>query len=101
MTREHDTEVLLCCLLWSRAGQEAALTAYEDRGLTLVPEHGGAVVQRAIGDGAAGQPNEVQIYRFATRAAFETFLADPRRLAMTGERERVIARTEVFPVALV
>ena len=55
-----DDQIQLCCLLWAHLGQEAGLTAYEDRVLALVPEHGGSVLQRAVSDGAAGRPHEVQ-----------------------------------------
>ncbi|MFC8796818.1 hypothetical protein ACFT2C_03720 [Promicromonospora sp. NPDC057138] len=96
-----DDQIQLCCLLWAHLGQEAGLTAYEDRVLALVPEHGGSVLQRAVSDGAAGRPHEVQLYRFASQAALDGYVADPRRAALAEERDRVVARTELFPVALV
>lgn len=100
MADDGGSPLLLCCLLWAHPGQEAGLTAYEDRVLALVPDHGGAVLQRAISDGANGRPNEVQLYRFASQVALDHYVSDPRRLALTEERDRVIARTEVFPVTL-
>jgi hypothetical protein len=93
-----DDEVLLCCLLWARDGQAAGLTAYEDAVLALIPEHGGAVVQRAQSDGADGRPHEVQLYRFGSQASLDSYIADPRRTSRADERDRVIARTELFPV---
>lgn len=93
-------QIQLCCFLWAHPGQEAALTAYEDRVLALVPEHGGTVLQRAVSDGADGRPHEVQLYRFAGQAGLDSYLADPRRTALAEERDRVVARTEVFPVDL-
>jgi uncharacterized protein (DUF1330 family) len=92
--------IQLCCLLWAHPGQEAALTAYEDRVLQLVPEHGGVVLQRAVSDGAEGRPHEVQLYRFASQVHLDSYLADPRRTALADERDRVVAGTEVFPVEL-
>ncbi len=100
MTYESAAPILLCCLLWAQPGQEAELTAYEDQVLAFVPAHDGAVLQRAISDGADGRPHEIQIYRFADQSAFEAYLGDPSRAKLTGERDLVIARTEVFPVAL-
>lgn len=97
MAVDHG-EVLLCCLLWAHEGEAAGLTAYEDRVLALLPEHGGQVVRRARGDGANGRPHEVQLYRFASQGALNAYLADPRRTALTGERDRVVMRTELFPV---
>ncbi|SFK05575.1 DUF1330 domain-containing protein [Cellulomonas sp. KH9] len=90
----------LCCLLRAVPGREAALQAYEDAVLALLPDHGGSVLQRAVGDGGDGQPHEVQILRFPDAAALDAYVADPRRARMADERDRVVARTEVFPVAL-
>ena len=41
----------LCVLLWAHPGAEAALAAYEDTVLRLVPDHGGRVVLRARNSG--------------------------------------------------
>jgi len=93
-----ETDLTLCALLWAVPGQERALSDYEDTVLALIPEHGARVVERVIGDGADGTPHEVQIYAFPDPAALEGYLADPRRLALGELRDRVIARTETFPV---
>jgi hypothetical protein len=92
--------VELCCLLWAREGERTGLSEYEDRVLALVAEHRGEVVQRAIGDGVGDGPDEVQLYRFLDDAALQGYLADPRRVALADERDRVIARTELFPVTI-
>jgi uncharacterized protein (DUF1330 family) len=88
----------LCCLLWAHPGTERALTAYEDKVLALVPEHGGQLLSRVLGDGAHGHPHEVHVFRFPDQTAVDAYLADSRRLALTDERDRVVARTELFPV---
>lgn len=93
-----DDSLLLCCLLWAAPGQAEAMSAYEDSVLAFLPEHGGEVTQRLRGTGADGSPDEVQVFRFASRAAIDSYLADPRRLALSDERDRVVARTELFPV---
>ncbi|WP_439029154.1 hypothetical protein [Gordonia terrae] len=95
---EPQVPLSLCCLLWAHDGAADALTRYEDTVLGLLPEHGGAVLNRVVGDGHDGTPHEVQILRFADRSALDAYLADPRRAALGGERDRVIARTEVFEV---
>lgn len=95
-----DGEVLLCCLLWANDGEVAGLTAYEDGVLALIPKHGGQVVQRAQSDGSDGRPHEVQFYRFASQASLDSYLADPRRTSRTKERDRVIKRTELFPIRI-
>ena len=41
-----ETPVVNCVLLWARPGMEAALSAYEDKVLRLVAEHGGRVLER-------------------------------------------------------
>jgi hypothetical protein len=92
--------VLLCCFLWAIRGEEDGLEEYEDRVLGLVSEHRGAVLQRARSDGVEGRPNEVQLFRFEDSDALQGYLDDPRRLALAEERDRVVARTDVFPVTL-
>ena len=99
MERDHET-LVLCCLLWAREGRAAELTGYEDRVLAIVGEHGGRVRQRAIASGEGGLPHEVQLIEFATGTGLDNFLRDPRRLALAEERDRTVARTELFPVTL-
>ena len=96
---KRDDAITLCCLLWARPGEEAGLVAYEDRVLALVPEHGGEVLERVRGDGSSGHPLEVQVFRVDDQAALDGYLADPRRLALAGDRDRVVARTDLFPVS--
>lgn len=90
----------LCVLLWAQPGEQAALTAYEDRVLRLVPHHGGRVVQRARGSGADGQPAEIQFFEFPSGAALGAYMSDPRRAALAADRDRAVARTEIIDVEL-
>ena len=78
-----------------------ALTAYEDRVLALVPEHGGRVLQRVRGDGAGDQPLEVQILEFPSPPALGAYMDDGRRTALADDRDRAISRTEVINVELI
>ena len=91
----------LCTLLWARPGAEDGLIAYEDRVLRLVPEHGGRVLQRARGNGSAGQPLEVQILEFPSAQALDAYMTDDRRRSLAGERDKAISKTEVIEVQLV
>jgi uncharacterized protein (DUF1330 family) len=91
----------LCVLLWTRPGADDALTAYEDRVLSLVPEHGGRVLQRARSSGADGQPLEIQFLEFPSAEALGHYMADERRTVLAGERDRAIARTDVIEVELI
>lgn len=95
-----DAPIELCCLLRALPGAEEAMTAYEDKVTALVPEHGGELVSRAIGDGADGSPHEVHVYRFPDQAAIDAYMADPRRLALAEERDRTVASTVLFPVRI-
>jgi hypothetical protein len=91
----------LCVLLWAWPGAEDGLIGYEDEVLGLIPGHGGQVLQRARGSGADGQPLEVQLLEFPSAAALDAYLTDGRRTLLAGERDRVIAKTEVIQVQLV
>jgi uncharacterized protein (DUF1330 family) len=91
----------MCVLLWAHPGEHAALGAYEDRVLRLVPDHGGRVVQRGRGGGADGQPAEIQFLDFPSQAALDAYMADPRRTALAADRDRAVARTEIIDVELV
>jgi hypothetical protein len=91
----------LCVLLWARPGTEDGLIAYEDHVLGIAAEHGGLVLQRARGSGTGGQPLEIQLLEFPSARTLDTFMTDGRRQALAGERDRVIAKTEVIEVRLV
>jgi uncharacterized protein (DUF1330 family) len=94
-------EVTLVVLLWARAGAEQALIDYEDKVLELVAEHGGRVRERARTDGAADAPLEVHVLEFPSDDAFDAYMHDARRVALAGERDQAIARTDVYRVGLV
>jgi uncharacterized protein (DUF1330 family) len=95
------TSVTLCVLLWARAGEERALTAYEDAVLQLLPAHGAHVVQRARTDGANDAPLEIHVLTFPSESALDAYMNDAQRLALAADRDRAIARTEVHRVNLV
>jgi 2-polyprenyl-3-methyl-5-hydroxy-6-metoxy-1,4-benzoquinol methylase/uncharacterized protein (DUF1330 family) len=88
----------LCCLFWARPGQVDAMKTYEDAVIMLLGDHGATILQRAFSEGSEGHPHEVQIYAFPDQRALDAFLSDPRREALAPERERVIERTELFPI---
>lgn len=94
-----DDELTFCCLLWAKPEALDGLHAYEDVVLALFADHGATVLERAFGGGADEQPAEVQLLRFPDQGALEAYLSDPRRTALLDERDRVVARTELFPVS--
>lgn len=59
------------------------------------------VLKRAKSGGTAGHPDLVQFYRFASQDALDSYLADSRRQLQSEERDRVIARTELFPISFI
>jgi uncharacterized protein (DUF1330 family) len=91
----------LCVLLWAQPGAGDGLIAYEDQVLGILPNHGGRVRQRARSAGAAGQPLEIQFLEFPSARALDAFMTDDRRQSLAGERDRVIAKTEVMEVHLI
>jgi hypothetical protein len=91
----------LCVLLWAQPGAADALIAYEDRVLDLVPGHGGRVLQRARSNGTDGQPLEIQLLEFPSTSALDDYMKDGRRLSLSDERDRAIARTQVMDVELI
>ncbi|WP_395244104.1 hypothetical protein ACGGZK_18580 [Agromyces sp. MMS24-K17] len=88
----------LCCLLWAHPGLEDDLVAYEDAVLALMPPYGIEVLERVRSDAGPEHPTEVQLYRVPNQAALDAYLADPRRLALTPERDRAVSRTDLFEV---
>ncbi|WP_394550617.1 hypothetical protein ACDF64_09170 [Agromyces sp. MMS24-JH15] len=88
----------ICCLLWAHPGLDDDLVAYEDRVLALMPDYAIEVTERIRSDRGAEHPTEVQLYRVPSQALLDAYLADPRRLELAPERDRVIARTELFRV---
>jgi uncharacterized protein (DUF1330 family) len=91
----------LCVLLWAREGRARELVAYEDRVLAILADHGGRVLQRARTSGAPGEPIEVHLLYVPSEEALASFTHDPRRLALTAERDAAIERTQVLQVDLV
>src|SRR3984957_523127 len=100
--RMPETPMVNCVLLWARPGMEAALSAYEDKVLRLVAEHGGRVLQRGTvlsGSQHDGEPPaEVQFLEMASEASLDAYINDPRRLAMAAERDAAIARTDLYRI---
>jgi uncharacterized protein (DUF1330 family) len=90
--------VRLCVLLWAVPGNEAALVAYEDAVLALLPAHGAHVAERLRTREPCDGPYEVHVIEFPTEATFDAYMNDPARQARSAERDAAIARTEVLRV---
>jgi len=96
-----EAALTLCIQLWSKAGQDDALAAYEDAVLALIPEHGGTVVQRVRRSEPGDGPLEVQIITMPGRVALQSYLDDSRRLALAASRELAVERTLMAEVVIV
>ena len=77
------------------------LIAYEDEVLALLERHGGELLQRLRTDGANGAPLEMQVIRFSSNEAYESYLNDERRVGLQPIRDDANARTEVHRVNVI
>ncbi len=100
-SRAESGRRALCVLLWARPGADDGLIAYEDQVLGIAGGHGCRVLQRVRSGGAGGQPLEIQLLEFPSAQALDEFMTDRRRQSLAGERDRVIAKTEIIEVQLV
>jgi uncharacterized protein (DUF1330 family) len=88
----------LCCLLWAHPGRESDVVEFEDRVLAFLPDHGARLVSRVRSDGSVGHPLEVQLFEFPSQESLNAYLADPRRIALSAERDSAVAKTELMTV---
>jgi hypothetical protein len=76
-----ETPVVNCVLLWARPGMGAELSAYEDKVLRLVGDHGGRVLQRGTvlpGAQHDGEPPaEVQFLEMPSEASLDACIERP------------------------
>lgn len=76
-------ELLLVAIVEMAPGHTDAGQQYEDAVLGLLSQHGGSVERRMRDTESA---TEVHVIRFASRAGYESFMADPERF---GHRDRL------------
>lgn len=87
----------LCVLLWAVDGRAAELAEYEDNVLALIAEHGGEVINRFQNVNEDG-PSEVHVLEFPSEPDLDAYMNDDRRLELAADRDRWVARSEVFRV---
>jgi hypothetical protein len=88
--------MLLVAVVEMAPGHEAEGQEYEDRVLRLLARHDGTLERRMRGtDGAT----EVHVIRFGSRAGYESFLADPDRLALRASAGDAAPTTRVIEVS--
>ncbi|MER7457262.1 GNAT family N-acetyltransferase [Micromonospora sp. NPDC126480] len=87
--------VRLVALVELAADAVEAGREYEDRVLALLGRHGGRVERRLRADDGL---SEVHVIRFDTRAGYESFLADPERMALRAALGDTAPTTRVLEV---
>jgi uncharacterized protein (DUF1330 family) len=88
----------LCVMLWPVPGNENVLIDYEDQVLNLLGAHDGRLTSRVRSIDESDGPFEVHTIEFASEAALDSYMADPTRLALSAQRDRAIARTQLLRV---
>ncbi|HVY65846.1 MAG TPA: hypothetical protein VHH11_13575 [Gammaproteobacteria bacterium] len=96
MRTEAPSRLTLIVSLWLRDGDVAAFEAFERQVATIVAAHGGRLESVVRCGGRDGAPFEVHVVTWPGAAALEAYRSDPRTLALRAERDRVIARTEIW-----
>ncbi|GAA4359157.1 DUF1330 domain-containing protein [Angustibacter luteus] len=92
--------IRLCVLLWEHPDRADAVRQYEDEVLALLPDHGARLVSRdVVSPRVEGDPLEVQVIELPDQPALDAYLADPRRVALTEQRDAAVARTQVLTLA--
>ncbi|MEO8458695.1 MAG: DUF1330 domain-containing protein [Chloroflexota bacterium] len=80
-------------LIFVRAGEEQRFLDFESRVLPLLSKHNGQLLYRArpsagnVIDSTIGQPYEVHLISFASRADFDSYAADPERQSLMPEKD--------------
>jgi hypothetical protein len=80
LSSEHDPvgELLLVAVVEMAPGHATSGQRYEDAVLGLLDRHGGSVERRLRSQDST---TEVHIIRFRARAGYDSYMADPDRLA--------------------
>ncbi|RLP94842.1 hypothetical protein [Micromonospora sp. CV4] len=85
----------LVALVEFTAGAEAAGQRYEDAVLALLGRHGGGLERRLRG---TDERTEVHVIRFDARTGYESFMADPERVALRADLGPAAPTTRVIEV---
>ncbi len=73
--------------------------SYEVKTLNIFKKYGGEIIAAYVpllNKNGLEVPDEIHVLKISDQNAFDKFLNDPERLALSQERDLVIARTEVF-----
>lgn len=92
---EPGTGILLVAIVQMAAGSPTAGREYEDFVLARLGQHGG-ILERRTRTADAG--TEVHLIRFGSRAGYDSFLADPDRIAYRERLGDAVPTTKVLEV---
>src|SRR4051812_18953657 len=97
MPSEPDSpgELVLVAIVEMAPGHVTTGQRYEDAVLRLLDRHGGSVERRMR---STDSPTEVHVIRFRSRAGYESFMADPDRLAHRDAIGDAAPTTQVLEV---
>ena len=94
----NGPRVNLVVSLWLKTDDVAAFESFEREAARVIAKHGGRidqVVRRADSERADG-PFEVHVVSFPSWSAFDAYRGDSAFKALLPQRERLIARTEIW-----
>jgi hypothetical protein len=94
-TRGEDEGLLLVAIVQMAAEDTGAGQEYEDFVLARLTQHGGALERRTR---TMDSGTEVHLIRFSSRAGYESFLADPDRVARREQLGNAAPTTKVLEV---
>jgi len=86
--------------LWVRSGLEAEFEGYERNVSRIMARYDGVIerairVSRTSGD-VSDEPFEVHVLKFPSRDLYDAFRDDAERRSLSGERARIITKTDVL-----
>ena len=93
-----ESRVNLVVSLWLKTDDVGAFESFERAAVHVMANHGGRIdhaVRRADTERGDG-PFEVHVVSFPSWSSFDAYRADPAFKALQPERERLIARTEIW-----
>ena len=98
MARVATARATLIVSLWLNADDVAAFESFERAAARVMAKHRGRVdiVVRRAGAERGDGPFEIHVVSFPDWASFDAYRADPAFSALLPQRERVIARTEIW-----
>jgi len=92
---DTDEPLLLVAIVEMLPGRTDAGRRYEDAVLALLDRHGGTVERRLR---SLDSSTEIHVIRFSARSGYESFVADPDRLACRARFGDAVPAARVLEV---